>query len=168
MMNRCQWVTSEGQCDRQAENGQFCARHGPITPDEAIRHYNITNRLVSGTHDRHNAVSQIKDLREEISLCRALIETRLNLATEESEFIASMGILHQYLATVEKLSASCHRMDSNLGNVLDKASVLTLAQELVTIVAEELKEIPGRDAIVDRIAHRLVEAIGTKNNEEKS
>ncbi len=164
-MSRCKWVTSEGQCDRQAVNGQFCDRCGPITPDEAIRHYKITNRLVSDTHDRHNAVSQIKDMREEIALCRTLIETRLNLATEETEFISSLGILHQYLSTVEKLVASCHRMDSNLGNVLDKASVLTLAQEMVTIVAEELKEVPNRDEIVDRIANRLIETIGAKTNE---
>ena len=166
MENRCQWVTANGQCDRDADNGPFCKAHGPISADQALRHYQITNSLVGDKHARHNAVDQIKDLREEIALTRSLIETRLNLATSEAEFISSMGILHQYIGTVEKLAASCHRMDSNLGNVLSKASVLHLAQELVGIIAEELDDLPGRDAIVDRIAHRLVEAIGTKNNKE--
>ena len=57
-------------------------------------------------------------------------------------------------------------MDSSLGNVLNKASVLNLAQELVGIIAEELNGVPERDTIVDRIAHRLIEAVGTCNNEE--
>jgi len=164
---RCKWVTSEGQCDREADTGPFCSQHGPVSPDQAVRHYHITNTILADTHDRHNAVSQIKDLREEISLTRAMIETRLNLAQEESEFIASMGILHQYLATVEKLVASCHRMDSSLGNVLSKASVLRLAQELVTIVAEELEGVDDRDERVDRIAHRLIQTAAIANNEEK-
>jgi len=165
-MNRCKWVTAAGQCDREAVQGSFCQNHGPVDPDQALRHYQITNCLVGGTHDRHNAVNQIKDLREEIALTRALIETRLNLATNEAEFVASMGILHQYLSTVEKLVSACHRMDSSLGNVLNKASILNLAQELVGIISEELEGVPGRDDIVDRIAHRLIEAIGTCNNEE--
>lgn len=166
-MDRCQWVTSEGQCDRAAVNGRFCNLHGPIKPDQALRHYHITNELVSGNHDRHTAVSQIKDMREEIALTRALIETRLNLAKDESEFIASMGILHQYLKTVETLVASCHKMDTSLGNILNKASVLKLAQELVSIIAAELEGIPGRDEIVDNVANRILECIGTANNEEK-
>lgn len=165
-MNRCKWVTAAGQCDSQADLGPFCKRHGPVDPDQALRHYQITNLLVGDNHERHNAVAQIKDLREEIALTRALIETRLNLATNEAEFIASMGILHQYLSTVEKLVASCHRMDANLGNVLNKASVLTLAQELVRIVTEELEGVPDRDDIVDKIAHRIVETVGNANNEE--
>jgi len=112
-------------------------------------------------------VNQLLDLREEITLTRRLIETRLNLASSEAEFIASMGILHQYLATVEKLVASCHRMDNNLGNVLNKASILNLAQELVSIIVEELEGVDGRDEIVDRISHRIVTAIGTQENTEK-
>ena len=165
-MKQCQWVTPQGQCDREAGEGPFCTTHGPVSPDQALRHYNITNLLVSDNLDRHNAVDQIKNLREEVALTRALIETRLNLATSEAELIASMGILHQYLSTVEKLVASCHRMDANLGNILSKASVLNLAQELVGVIAAELEGVPDRDIIVDRIASRIVDTIGRKDNEE--
>lgn len=162
---RCQWITADGQCPRQAEEGTFCRSHGHLTPDQELKHYQITNVLVGDRHARHNAVAQIKDLREEVSLTRALIETRLNLASNEAEFIASMGILHQYLTTVDKLVASSHRMDTNLGNVLSKASVLNLAQDLVKIIAEELNGVPGRDDIVDRVAHRIITCIGEKDNE---
>lgn len=167
-MSRCKWVTAAGQCDRNTEDGPFCAQHGPVDTEQALRHYQITNLLVGANHERHNAVAQIKDLREEIALTRALIETRLNLATNEAELIASMGILHQYLKTVETLVASCHRMDSNLGNILNKSSVLTLAQDMVRIITEELDGVPERDEIVDKIAHRIVETVGNKNNQEKT
>ena len=165
---QCKWITSEGQCPRASDVGNFCKDHGPVDPDQALKHYQITNVLVGDTHARHSAVGQIKDLREEIALTRAMIEARLNLSSGEAEFVASMGILHQYLATVEKLVSACHRMDSNLGNVLNKTSVIQLAQDMVAIIFEELEGVDGRDAIIDRIAHKIIETIGSATNKEKS
>ena len=162
---RCEWITPNGQCKCEATQGKFCDQHGHISAKEGLRHYLITNRLVGDSADRHCAANEIKDLRDEISLTRALIETRLNLAQEDAEVIASMGILHQYLTTVEKLVSACHRMDTNLGNLLNKASVLSLAQELVNIISEELGDLPNRDEIVDRITSKIVESIAKANND---
>jgi hypothetical protein len=125
----------------------------------------LTNQVIRSGTERHNAVDEIKSLREEIALTRALIENRLNMIEGEADFVSSMGIVHQYLATVEKLVTSCHRMDTNLGNLLNKASILNLAQELVQAIAEELEDVPGRDEIVDRISTKLVDIIGNKQND---
>ena len=161
---RCQWVLPTGQCSNMAlEHSNFCERHHRGDNNE-LRYYQITNHMVSDSKLRHNAVDEIKDLREEIALARALIETRLNLARDENELIASMGVLHQYLATVEKLVSACHRMDTNLGNLLSKASLLNLAQEIVSIISEELADIPDREEIIDKISNRIIAAIGKQDN----
>jgi len=162
---RCKWIKPDGQCQSEAADGSpFCKIHGPVSTDQGLRHYLITNRLLGNSPDRHCAVEEIKDLRSEIALTRALIETRLNLSQSETELIASMGILHQYLTTVEKLVSSCHRMDSSLGNLLNKASILNLAQELVNIIVTELDGVPGRDEIVDKISAQILAVIGNKDN----
>jgi hypothetical protein len=153
-----------GQCPGEAiENSNFCKTHHKGENDD-LRYYHITNHMVADSKLRHNAVDEIKDLREEIALARALIETRLNLAKDENELIASMGILHQYLATVEKLVSACHRMDTNLGNILNKSSLLNLAQEIVTIISDEMRDVPDREEIIDKISHKIIAAIGKKDN----
>lgn len=162
--HRCQWVLPTGQCQREAISGSnFCKQHTSGS-DDTLRYYHITNHLISDSKLRHSAVEEIKDLREEIALARALIETRLNLAKDENELIASMGVLHQYLATVEKLVSACHRMDTNLGNLLTKTSLLNLAQEIVVIISDELVDIPDREGIIDKISHRIIATIGNKDN----
>jgi len=154
-----------GQCPAPAaENSTFCQNHGPITPHQGLKHYLITNKLLGQSPERHNAVDEIKSLREEIVLARALIETRLNLSQNETELISSMGILHSYLTTVQNLVQACFKMDQSLGNLLDKAAVLSLAQDMVGIISEELGDIPGKDVIVDKIAGRLLTAIGDSKN----
>lgn len=163
--NRCQWITPVGQCTQQAlDHSNFCQLHSQGKKSDALRYYHITNHMVADSKLRHNAVEEIKDLREEIALARALIETRLNLARDENELIASMGVLHQYLATVEKLVSACHRMDTNLGNLLNKSSLLNLAQEIVNIIAEELADIPDREEIIDKISNKIIAAIGKQDN----
>jgi hypothetical protein len=163
--NRCQWVMPTGQCPKEAvENSNFCKDHH-MGEDNSLRYYQITNHMVADSKLRHNAVEEIKDLREEIALCRALIETRLNMARDENELIASMGILSQYICTVEKLVTACHRMDTNLGNILTKTSLLNLAQEVVVIISEEMADLPDREILIDKISTRIISVIGSQNNE---
>jgi hypothetical protein len=163
--DRCQWIREDGQCPHEAIDGSpFCKSHTSVKVDP-LKHYMLTNQVVRGGAERHNAVDEIKSLREEIALTRAMIETRLNMTDGEADFISSMGIVHQYLATVEKLVTSCHRMDTNLGNLLNKSSILNLAQELVTVISEELEDVPGRDEIIDRISEKIITCIGEKQND---
>lgn len=164
--DRCQWVTPTGQCTNEVLEGtKFCKTHSH-GQDDGLKHYLITNHLVKESADRHNAVDQIKSLREEISLTRALIETRLNMAHSEAEVMASMGVLHTYLSTVEKLVASCHKMDQSLGNLLDKSDLITLAQQLVTIISEELEDHPRRDEIIDKLTSKIIKTVTEAGNEK--
>jgi hypothetical protein len=163
--NRCQWIRADGQCPHEAVDGSaFCKAHAGPKADP-LRHYMLTNQVIKSGTERHNAVDEIKSLREEIALTRAMIENRLNMVEGEADFISSMGIVHQYLATVEKLVTSCHRMDTNLGNLLNKTSILNLAQELVNVISEELGNVPEHDEIVDRIADKIINLIGVKQND---
>ena len=170
--NRCQAVTSRGQCTRLAASGStLCKMHDPKAAErdrkERLRHYLLANPDLSVRYDRHSTVEEIRSLRDEIALARAMVEKRLDAVETNSDFLAACGAVNSYLQTIEKLVSSCHRKEVSLGNLLSKASVFALGQEIVTILVDELNSLPGYEEIVDRISEQIVSTIAERENSEK-
>lgn len=167
--NRCQRCIPGGQCTKPAEPGsEFCRIHRPAPSSSALlKHYQLTNRMIGDSARRHAAAEEIKSLRDEIAITRAIIETRLNSVTTEAEFAAAMPSIHSFIIAIEKLVSSCHAMETKLGRLLDKQSILALAQKMIHIISDNLgPEIPGRDEIVEKIAKELITAVATQENAE--
>lgn len=165
--NRCQRTIPGGQCCKPAlEGSEYCAIHTQGTGNE-LRHYLLTNRMIGDSARRHAAAEEIKSLRDEIAIVRAIIETRLNSVTTEAEFAAAMPSIHSFIIAIEKLVSSCHAMETKLGQLLNKNSILTLARTMIQIIADNLgPDIPGRDEIVDKIARDIYKAVMTQENAE--
>jgi hypothetical protein len=106
----------------------------------------------------------VKELRDLISLQHMMIERRYNAVTNDGELLASCGPLNQMLLTMERLINSCHRIQTNLGELLARHAVLALAKEMVRIVIDELDGIDDYEVIVDRITQRLVDTIRNASN----
>jgi len=117
-------------------------------------------RLVQMSDD----LEPVKELRDLIALQHILIEKRYNLITSDGELLAACGPLNQMLLTMERLVNSCHRIETNLGELLARHAVLALAREMVQIVISELEGIDDYEQIVDRITQRLVNVIRQANN----
>jgi hypothetical protein len=160
---RCQASTQAGQCACEAVEGHpYCAYHmrdRDIEDKMALKAYILTDPVISGSAGRHSQVEELKSLREEIALARAMIERRLNLVESNADFLNACGTVNTYLLTLERLISSCHRLEVNLGNLLSKAAILDLAKDIVSILMEELQEVPGFEEIVDRISERIITAI---------
>lgn len=163
--NRCQAVTPYGQCTREAVEGHDkCQVHGGNTK-AALKAYLITCKYLGDSPDRHIGADELKSLREEIALTRAMIEKRLNMVQSEAEFIASMPIFQGFMNTIEKLVTSCHNMEVKLGTLIGKAALLTLAQQIVEIIAINTQDIPNRDEIVEKISDEIVTLILKAENQ---
>jgi len=163
--SRCQYVTPNGQCTREAVEGKTkCAVHGG-NAKAALKTYLITCKYLGDSPDRHLGADELKSLREEIALTRAMIEKRLNMVQSEAEFIASMPVFQGFMNTIEKLVSSCHNMEVKLGTLIGKAALLTLAQQIVEIIATNTQGIPGRDEIVEKISDEIVELILKAENQ---
>lgn len=161
---RCQHVNSLGQCYRPAiEGGVKCAEH-TRSQSQKLRSYLLTTTYLGDSPDRHIASDELKSLREEIAITRALVEKRLNMIQNESEFLAAMPAVQSAMNTIEKLVTSCHNMEVKLGNLLNKSALLQVAQQLVEIISVELEGVHNRNAIVDQIASKIVEAISQAEN----
>ena len=81
-----------------------------------------------------------------------VMETIITKCTDTNELLLYSGRIMEFVTKIEKLVVSCHRLESNLGQLLDKASTLNLAAQIVTIVAEEVNDPEITDRISSRIA----------------
>jgi len=166
--NRCKGAAQDGQCQNRAEYGcDYCAAHGGRSLQEAedkrgylLAKVDERSRLARLSDD----LEPVKELRDLISLQHMMIESRYNAITNEGELLAACGPLNQMLLTMERLINSAHRIETNLGELLQRHAVLALAKEMVQIVIDELDGIEDYEAIVDRITQRLIDTIRNASN----
>jgi len=167
--DRCQATTQYGQCPVQAIEGKdYCAYHlrdRDIESKMSLKAYILTNPDIAQAAGRHSQVEELKSLREEIALCRSLVERRLNMIESNADFLAAYGAINSTFLTLEKLITSCHKLEVNLGSLLSKAAILDLAKEIVGILMHELEEIEGYEAIVDRISDKIIVTIAQQGKE---
>lgn len=162
---RCQATTQKGQCPHQAIDGhEFCAfhlRNRDIENQMSLRAYQLTNIDIAEAAGRHSQVEELKSLREEIALCRTLVERRLNMVKSDADMLAAVGQVNSLFLTLEKLISSCHRLETSFGNLLSKAALLDLAKGIVEIVMDELEGINNYETIVDNISERMLTQIAS-------
>ena len=169
--HRCIASTRSGQCAHAAIlDHDKCAYHlrdRDIEDKLALKAYNLTNVDIADAAGRHSQAEELKSLREEIALCRSLVERRLNMIESNTDFLAAIGQVNTLFLTLEKLISSCHRLEVNLGNLLSKAALLDLAKEIVEILMVELVHVDGYENLVDRIGERIVASIAAKEQSQE-
>ncbi|HZZ27970.1 MAG TPA: hypothetical protein VFE46_08185 [Pirellulales bacterium] len=100
-------------------------------------------------------------LRDELALAKSLIEDRLNSANDRA---ACLPLVRDLLNTVGALVKANHTQELAAGELLTKDAVRILIKEVVSIVTDELRDIPGWEEIMDRICARLCKTVETANN----
>ena len=165
---RCQSTLPEGQCMSVAEHGsRNCKVQGGVDrlPAEQRKGFLLAkaddqSRMVTIS----DSLEPVKELRDTIALTHVLIEQRYNLIKNDADLLMGCGPLNQLIQTMERLVNSCHRIETNLGELLARQAVLALAREMVAIVIDELQGIEGYEEIIDRITERLIDTVGKANN----
>ncbi len=161
---QCEHVNKySGQCSRQAcEGTNKCPihTHGDREKIEkrVYRLQNMDRRLRHETLSDHD---ELHSIREEIAVARMILEERLNSIKTDADLISACGPLNTLLLTIEKLTSSCLKLDKSVGNLLAKPVLLKMASDLVAIILEELVDIPGHEAIIDKISARIIETMST-------
>ena len=164
---RCKKVTPTGQCEHRSLDGSdFCQIHGGALAARASerRQYllnEVRHRERLQQFSEHGAVFSLK---EEIGLVRLLIETRLNTLNDDEALVAAIPQLDKLMLTTSKLVADAAKLELQLGHVLTKDVVYTLAKMFVDIVAEEVSVFDGHEEVVDRITSRIAEAVAESKN----
>jgi hypothetical protein len=90
-----------------------------------------------------------------------MLEENLNSIQNDSEFAAARGNLAQQLVTVEKLVSAMIKMEVNLGTLISKPTLLKIASDIVRILLEELKDVPGHELIIDKVSLGIMKTINS-------
>lgn len=166
--NRCKGSARDGQCQNFAEPGSdYCRACGGRDLQKAK---DVRGYLLAKSHEKtrlaqlSDDLEPVKELRDAIGLQHMLIEKRYNLIKDDSDLLMACGPLNAMLQTMERLVNSCHRIETNLGQLLARQAILSLAKSMVEIVIDELEGIEDYEAIIDRITARLVDTIKGANN----
>lgn len=168
---RCKGRAPDGQCRNVSVTGSdYCLAHGGHDLTDMRKQQGF---LLAKAEDqgRLSALSDtlepVKELRSTIALTHMLIEKRWNSVKDDTDLLTHCGPLNQMIATMEKLVSSCHRIETNLGELLARQAIIALAKDMVQIVIEELEGIDDYELIIDRITERLINTIRDADNSPK-
>jgi len=171
-MRCCYTHPIKGQCPLDAMEGlEYCALHCKGDPEGPQKsQYNLSKYRYRTRYGSFLESDELRSLRDEVALARMALEERLNLVTNDAEFVAACGQLNTMFLTVEKLVNTCHRLETSLGSLLSKPALLRIVQQFVDILMEELASVPDHESIIDRISDRLISVVAMaapENNENE-
>ena len=165
---RCKGPSVDGQCMNRSEpDSDYCRCHGGR---DLTEQRNLQGYLLAKATDRtrlaqlSEEIEPVKQLRDSISLLTMMIERRWNAVKDDTELLQACGPLNQMLQNMDRLVNSCHKIEQNLGQLLAKQAILTLAKRMVEVMVEELEGIDDYEEIIDRITSRLVDTISGADN----
>jgi len=157
--DRCQAMTSRGQCSNfSVEAGNFCMAHGGnnAVKKQAVadkRNYAL-GKWQQQVGDKADA-PQIKSLREEIGIMRVLLEVVVRKCDGAVDIILQAGPIGDMILKIERLVTSCHKIESSMGQLLDKAELLKFAGAVVQIIGDEVED----EATIGRISDKILASL---------
>ncbi len=158
--NRCQGVMPTiGQCrNKAAEGSLFCYAHGGNKGVEAKKQREMKNYRLAKFRSRAEELGNsehITSLKDEVALLRMLIEERINSLKDTQELLLCSGPLSDLLMKVATVVEKCHKLDSKLGNLLDRSKVVQFAQIVVEIISSKIDD----PKILDQISSEILQSL---------
>jgi len=153
--DRCQGVDGHGQCHhKRVIPSNYCPRHGGNRGVAAAEKEKVRNYQLGKWRNRVNAFAdnpEVKSLREEIGILRMMLESTLNRCQDDNDLVVWAGKIQELVRDIEKVVNSCHRLEERTGVLLDKPTILTLADTLVRIIGEHVADADALDIIATRM-----------------
>jgi hypothetical protein len=154
----CQAIYRGGPCPFQAEeHTDRCRIHAGI---HLVNKYHEEQKYMlraAKWSARINELAnddQVKTLREEIGVTRMLLEETLNKCTDETELLMYSASILSIVDHIRVLVVNCTRLEDRLGMVLDKSTVLNIAEQISQILTEFIPS----DKIIE-VSAKITESI---------
>lgn len=163
--HRCQGVSASGQCQNRAEGeGTFCLMHGGNRYRDKIEKESTDLYRVSifrARIARNKTHSEVKSLSNEVAILRMILEEKLNSCENDTDLILHSAAISDLVIKIDKVVTSCHKLEKNLGQHMDKASLLQFAGEVVSLVSHNV----SNKSEIAKIADGMTEMIGRLDSE---
>jgi len=153
--DRCQGMTANGQClIKRMGVSKFCGIHGGPGANRSHNKKMHRNYMLRRWQDRVNQKAdspEAKGLREELGILRLLLESIINKCDTETDLILQSAPISELAMKIERTVASCHKLESSMGSLLDKQSILQFASSVITILSNHITDTDLLSTIADEI-----------------
>lgn len=164
---RCEATTGIGQCPyKVSAPSKFCPMHGGHLAVDKHKAESLRMLRLSKWQGRMSEFAdhdKVKSLREEIGILRIMLEETVNRCGDQVELIMNSGKIADLVMKIEKLVTSCHKLESNLGLMLDKQAAMQLSGEIVDIIGRHISD----ESIISKIANDIGAALSRAGNSLK-
>jgi len=155
---RCEATGKDAQCPYcKVASTNYCPRHGANSSLIAQKTERLRNYRLAKWKNRVGEFADspgIKSLRDEIGILRLTLETMLESCSDSMELILYSQRISDLVMKIEKLVVSCDKLENRMGLLLDKNSILYLAQRYVEIINEHVSE----PDVIEAISVEMVKA----------
>lgn len=164
---------SGDQCwNYAAEGSKFCVAHGGTAGAKAAVEKRISLYQITQFQARIDEMTQagedpnsVLGLRSEIGLLRMKLEKIFGECKSSADLIIHSQKINMTVQLIGKLIVDAKKLESSLGQLLDKQAITSLCDKIIAILDDEVKD----PAILERVAGRIgaaVESITIKRLEE--
>lgn len=164
--NRCQGIMSTGQCPYKAvPGGTFCMRCGGNKQLDKIERASTEMYQVDifkARILRNKNHDEVKTLGNEVAILRMMLEGILNSCSNDTDLLLHASKIADLIIKIDKLVVSCHKLERNLGQHLDKSALLQFAAEVVSLIGEKVS---NKDEI-KAVADGILKIIGSNTSEQ--
>jgi len=153
---RCQaTIATRGQCmNARMEGSDYCPAHGGNRGNAKMKQaasdmYQL-GRYQARVGDFANH-GGIKSLRNEISILRMVLETRMKQCKDDHELMLHSQSISNMVGSIEKLVVSCQRIDLQLESMLDEAKAMQWISEIIDILSKHIQD----SVVLDEISTEI-------------
>ena len=132
--------------------------------DSTVVNYRLNEQKFNTRVLEFRESTDLATLRDELALCKSLIEDRLNFTNTPAERAACLPTIRDLLNTLSKLASAHRTHEIESGELLTKDALRRFANEVIQIIVGELSGLTGWEEIVERVGSRLSQAVENANN----
>ena len=128
------------QCEfKRIEGEDYCPKHSIVNSKKiALKNYQLSQYKARVSDFATNPA--IKCLREEIGILRLTLENIINLCTNNYDLMLNSSQIATLVDKIDKLVNSCHKLEISNDQLLDRSKALQLADNILHILTEEVKD----------------------------
>jgi hypothetical protein len=162
--NRCQTMDGQGQCPFVAVEGAiYCAKHrGGVAVKNAEKQkvHDYRLQIWQQRMDEFTASDQIKNLTGEIGVLRMTLEQTINQCKDVTQLMMFSHKIQSLVLSIEKVVATCTKLESRQGNLLDKSQAIVFAGQIVETISRHVTDPAAIDAISSEIIDFVAKLAG--------
>ena len=154
---QCHKIKTFGRCQyRKVYGSDYCRAHGGdtnIKEREDMKNYQLTKwqEQISRNADS----PEIKKLNEEVGILRFCLQSVLNNVKDEGDLARAQPQVQSLVKEINSTIQALHKIELQTGNLLGKAAVSAIAEDIISSVTSNLANIPQLIELTDSQESKL-------------